>query len=262
MNNYTYEQLFTRNRGVFSDDEINRIRSLSVAIVGAGGLGGPVAYTLARLGVGEIRMIDPEKFEESNINRQFGAYIDTIGQYKVNAIERELLRINPSLIVKSWSEPLTKKNIDNFIEGADVIVDAIDFFAFDIERLVYQKAVEKNIWCHTGQAASNIFTFTSFNPQGVTFDNMFVEKGEVKLEKLISGFFPILPKGATPEVLQEIIKGKQLHISSHATPPPIGGSLVVEQIIRVNIRMQRPIVEAPSLYIFDLNEVKILYYNS
>lgn len=259
-NDYTYEQLFERNNGVFNNEEINKIKSLKVGIVGAGGLGGPVAYTLARLGVGEIRIIDPEKFEASNINRQYGAYIDTIGQYKAKVIERELLRINPYLVVKAWGEALTPQNLNEFIEGVNVIVDAIDFFAIEIERLLYKEAVKRNLWCHTSQAAGNICTFTSFNPQGMTFDEMFLEDGNVKLEKIIKALFPILPDQATPQLLQEIIDGKQLHISSHATPPPIGGSLVVEDIIRVNIKNQKPIAEAPNLYIFDLNKMAITHY--
>ena len=57
---YSYEDLFQRNIGVFTAEEQERIRGLVVAIAGAGGLGGPVAYNLARLGVGEIRLADPE----------------------------------------------------------------------------------------------------------------------------------------------------------------------------------------------------------
>ena len=92
----SYDEITQRNIGFVTPDEQARLRGLVVAVAGCGGVGAPAAHYLARLGVGELRLADPEDFEASNINRQFAAYVDTIGVNKAEAVAAELRRINPA----------------------------------------------------------------------------------------------------------------------------------------------------------------------
>ena len=230
---------------------------MKVAIAGAGGLGGPVAYILARLGVGEIRLADADKFEASNLNRQFGAYIDTIGKYKAEAISEELKRINPYLKVRFWNEFIDENNVDEFLDKTDVVIDAIDFFELKNEIILHLEARKRNLWVFTSQAAKEILSFTSFNPSGKSILDAIMINGTPDLRKAISFFFPVLPKGVTPEIIDNIIGTNQLHIASHATPPSIGSGYLVEEIIKVAIRGVAPLAEAPAIFIVDLEKMFI-----
>ncbi len=257
MTNYTYDELFQRNIGVFTQEQQDKIRNLKVAIAGAGGLGGPVAYNIARLGVGSIKIADPDKFEVSNINRQFGAYVDTVGEFKTDAISNELKRINPELDVKTWNNGINAENIDEFLEGVDLVIDGIDFFEVEVELLLHKKCRDKGLWIFTSQAAAEILTFTSFDPKGTAL----VEKLDMEnfnIRNLISVFFPKLPKIATEEALSELKTGSDVHISSHATPPPFGGALLTEQVI-TKVIFNKSVTVFPEIMFIDLSVPEIGY---
>lgn len=266
---YTYNQLFRRNVGIFSKKQQQKIRKLKIAIAGGGGgLGGVMAYNLARVGIKEIRLIDPDIFEPSNINRQFGAYIDTIGQYKVEAIKNELLRINPYLRVKIWSTKLDKSNIGDFLRGIDGVIDSIDFFELESANYLYREARKRKLWVFTCQGAINIISVVSFNQGGITFEEMVTENGKLSLRKAILTMFPILPKGATEGILNKVIKGARkrknrgYHIPSYALLPPFGGALVTEEIIKALIKDTAPIAEAPNLFLVDLESMKTFLFKN
>lgn len=260
---YTYDEIFQRNIGIFTPKEQEKIKNLKVAIAGAGGLGGPVAYTLARLGVGEIRLADRDKFEISNLNRQSGAYIDTIGEYKSKAVAKELKRINPYLKVVIINDFLDKKNIDKFLDNVDCVIDGIDFFALEADLLLHQKAREKNLWVFTCQGASNITSFISFDPKGPALLDIVMNDGKPSLSRAIKLMLPKLPKGVTAEMVDEIVKISEKtgthYIPSYAVIAPFNGSFVVENMVRVIVRELRPLATFPDLYYFDLNQMTTTY---
>ncbi|EKD94415.1 MAG: hypothetical protein ACD_26C00062G0002 [uncultured bacterium] len=260
----SYNKLFSRNVGIFSKKQLKKIKKISVAIAGAGGLGGPVVYNLARLGVRKIAIADPEKFDASNINRQFGAYVDTIGQYKVDAIKNEILRINPYMDVKVWRSKIDQSNIDNFLDGADVVVDGIDFFNLKDAVLLYREAKKRKLWVFTCQGANNIISFTNFNPNGIQFEELVSTKEELDLKKAILSMFPVLPDGSSMKTINTIIKRTkkkgEFHIPSYVVLAPIGGALVTEELIKVCIMGTRPTVEAPDLYFIDIKSMAITFF--
>jgi molybdopterin/thiamine biosynthesis adenylyltransferase len=257
---YSYEEIFQRNIGVFTAEEQEKIKSLRIAIAGAGGLGGPVAYNLARLGVGEIRLADRDRFDVTNINRQFGAYVDTVGLNKAEAICSELKRINPFLKTVPINDFISAENVDGFLEDIDAVVDAIDFFEVDAELLLHRKAVEKGLWVFTSQAAKEKLTFTSFNPQNNNLRQMVTIFGKPNIVKAVKSFFPKLPEGITWLAVKELVKSGQVHISSHATPPNIGGGYLVEEMIRVLVRGKNPFAESPAIFEVDLDKMYIKKY--
>ena len=77
--NWAYEEAFSRHRGLISKTEQERLRNSRVAVVGMGGVGGVDLVTLARLGIGQFTIADPDTFEVSNTNRQYGAANSTLG---------------------------------------------------------------------------------------------------------------------------------------------------------------------------------------
>lgn len=99
-----------------------------VLIVGAGGLGAPVAFTLALAGVGTIGLVDYDNVEISNLHRQIVHASSRIGQPKVESATVFLKGINPGLKINCYKTALSKENVFEIIDGYDVIVDALDNF--------------------------------------------------------------------------------------------------------------------------------------
>ncbi len=253
----SYNQLFDRNLGVFTHDETKVLRNLTIAVVGVGGLGGAIAFLLARLGVKKMHIADPEDFEPSNINRQYGAYIDTLGKNKAEAVRKEILRINPKLHVNTWPEKISVRNIDDFLTGVDVIFDCLEFFELKTQLLVHQNAKKRKVWIFTSQGAIDIVSFTAFNPNGKTLVNLVGRDNDFDIRKAIEIFFPILPSQATPKKLSQIFNGERLHIPSHATMHPVASGLLVEEMINVIVRKNKPIFEAPNCLILDMTKITL-----
>lgn len=101
------------------------LQKASVGIAGAGGLGSNVAVSLARAGVGKLVIVDFDKVEESNLNRQY-YFLDQIGMDKVEALKKTLFSINKSLKVEVLNYRLMKNTMDIPFHNVDVVVEALD----------------------------------------------------------------------------------------------------------------------------------------
>src|SRR5579863_9837962 len=126
-----YHTAFSRNLGLLSADDQAKLRRSCVAVAGAGGVGGLHLLALTRLGVGKFHLADFDTFEYTNFNRQFGAQIETVGRPKIDVMREMVLAINPEADVVLFPEGVQPENVGRFLSGAGVVVDGIDFFAFD-----------------------------------------------------------------------------------------------------------------------------------
>lgn len=97
-----------------------------MAVAGLGGLGSPASIYLAAAGVGRITIIDAERIERSNLNRQVLHWEPDIGQSKVKSASEKLRAINSDTKVDEISVKITSENVDQLIKGADVVVDGTD----------------------------------------------------------------------------------------------------------------------------------------
>ena len=104
------------------------ITDSKVLIVGAGGLGCPIADYLSRAGVGTIGIADFDKISLSNIQRQSLYDSKDIGKFKVDALKKKIKLINPYIKVKSFKKKITNKNFNNIVKSFDIIVDGSDNF--------------------------------------------------------------------------------------------------------------------------------------
>ena len=117
---------YQRNRSMLSISHQHRLLDAQVAVIGCGGLGGYVIEELARLGVGRMRVIDPDVFEEHNLNRQLLATIDNLGSSKVAAAVQRVQEINPATRVEPRQVAVELSNGQEVLAGVDLVVDAID----------------------------------------------------------------------------------------------------------------------------------------
>jgi len=106
----------------------SKLSDKKVLIVGAGGLGSPVALALSMLGIGTIGLVDYDKVEISNLNRQIFHTTSRIGMQKVTSAEIYLKNINPNVHIVTHNTKLTTNNALDIIKDYDVIVDGLDNF--------------------------------------------------------------------------------------------------------------------------------------
>jgi len=116
-----------------------RLKTKTVGIAGAGGLGSNCAVALARVGIGKIIIADFDVITESNLNRQY-FFHDQLGQKKVLAIKSNIQRINPSVKVDARVLRLTPENIPQIFAGCDVIVEAFDLA--DQKQMIIETVLE------------------------------------------------------------------------------------------------------------------------
>lgn len=115
---------FTRNLGFLRRSEQQLLRGSTIAIAGAGGDGFDLAVALVMMaGPKEVRIADPETFVPENSNRVAWANSDTYGRLKVDALREVVVKIRPETRVVSYSEGVTVDNADQFVAGADLVLD-------------------------------------------------------------------------------------------------------------------------------------------
>ena len=120
--------MFDRLELLIGSDNLNKIEDKTVLIVGVGGVGGHAATSLARSGIKNIIIIDFDKVDITNINRQIIAYHSTIGLKKVDVLEKMLLDINPNMNIIKYDTFLNNENINTIFDRhkIDYIIDACD----------------------------------------------------------------------------------------------------------------------------------------
>ena len=122
------ESWLDRSELLLGNEKLEYLKSLTIAVVGAGGVGAFAAEMLARAGVGSMIIIDADVVNLSNKNRQLLALDSNMGKPKAHLMHDRLLDINPSIKVTVIKEFLTQENVDELLSQRpiDFIVDAID----------------------------------------------------------------------------------------------------------------------------------------
>lgn len=128
---------FVRNCSVISCKEQATLLSSGAAIIGCGGLGGHVAALLARMGLGELTLCDYRDFDETDLNRQQGAYETNMGENKAAALGKEVRAIASHVAVNVFAEPASQETLPSILHGANIVVDCLDSLEV---RLMVEKA--------------------------------------------------------------------------------------------------------------------------
>ncbi|WMI96706.1 ThiF family adenylyltransferase [Bacteroides fragilis] len=133
---------YSRNRIYISEEEQEKIRQVHILLAGAG-IGSIIAECALRFGFENITVVDGDKVEESNLNRQNYVKAD-IGKYKAETLCKRLLKINPNAEIKFLNTFIDKENIESIISGHHIAINALDFkddtpFVFD--RICSEKMI-------------------------------------------------------------------------------------------------------------------------
>ena len=145
---------------MLTDDELNRydrqimipgigregqekLKQARVVVAGGGGLGSPVSIYLAAAGIGTIRLIDHDRVELSNLNRQILHWDKDVGREKVNSAAEKLQKLNEGVQIEAVAESITEANVFRLVAGFDLIVDAMD--NLPTRFILNRAAIEHNI---------------------------------------------------------------------------------------------------------------------
>ena len=135
---------FSRLEKIITKEKLEILKTKTVLVLGIGGVGGYVVESLARSGIGTLIIVDFDKIDETNINRQIIALDSTIGKLKVDVFEQRIKDINPECNVIKISDFISKDNIDIiFNYDIDYLVDACD--TIETKKEVILKCIDKKI---------------------------------------------------------------------------------------------------------------------
>ena len=193
MLSFIYDEAFSRNIGWVTRQEQDRLRYKRVAIAGLGGVGGVHLLTLCRLGIGKFHLADFDSFDLANFNRQAGASVSTLSIPKLEVMIRQARDINPELEIKGFSEGVTAANLDEFLEGVDIYIDGLDFFAFSARQQVFDACASNGIPAVTAAPLGMGVAVLNFLPRGMGFNDYFCLNDGPEAEKPLRFLMGVAP---------------------------------------------------------------------
>lgn len=120
------ELRYVRNIPALTEAECRILGTKRVLVVGCGGLGGHIIDQLARIGVGTLRVVDGDVFEETNLNRQLLSSIPVLGISKAKHAAGHIAKVNPQVSAEAVEAFMADTNVRELIAGCDIVMDALD----------------------------------------------------------------------------------------------------------------------------------------
>jgi molybdopterin/thiamine biosynthesis adenylyltransferase len=198
---------YSRQIMLFGEDAQQRLKNARVFVAGAGGLGSPLCTYLAVAGIGHLRLVDFDRIELSNLNRQILHWDKDLNRLKIESAREKLEQINPSIEIEAFSERIDQSSVESLVGEADGIVDCMD--NFPTRYLLNRTAIRRRIpFFHAAVSGLEARVSTFVPGETACLRCLFPEVPPA------SGAFPVL--GATPGVAasiqaMEVIK----HFSGH-----------------------------------------------
>lgn len=233
----TYLERTRRNRyWVGSEEAQMKIRNLRVGVAGLGGMGSNIAEILVRLGVGHIKIADPDTIEASNLNRQVIANQGTIGMKKAMASAKELRGITEDVELVVYDDGITEKNAKEFVSDLDVVIDEIDVSPLRPHVWLHREARKLGLPLYSGYIIGLGTHVYKFQGNEYTFEDFMQNRDDMydkpTLEFIIDRFFWPRPSYASSDAAVE----KMLESARQSSFPIFGASTYGSQSCLV-IRM-------------------------
>lgn len=152
---------FSRTELLIGKHGIEKLQKAKVAIFGIGGVGSYTVEGLARAGVGHLVIVDYDKYDITNINRQLGATHSTIGKYKVDVMKERVLDINPNIKIEAYRPDEIENGETSLVDSSfTYVVDAIDTMKNKLKLI--EKCNEEKVRVITATGAGNKLDPTKF----------------------------------------------------------------------------------------------------
>ena len=266
-----YWEHVVRNIGPITFEEQETIRTSRVAVLGVGGLGGPLAENLVRAGCQDLVICDFDVFDESNLNRQI-CTIEDIGKRKIDVVAEFLQKIDPEVSVKKFFK-ITSENITSMLEAVKVVALTLDDPATSI--FIARECRKRGIPMIESWAVPFLFTWW-FTPESVDYETCYgldtknfdyFELSNLKKEINLATYQALLPKVFTmpgvrekydrePGAFEEMMSGN-IGARSFAPFVRITSDLLSVDVIFSGILNVKPKNLAPNLKGFDYIRMEV-----
>ncbi len=239
------KEQFSRNLGIMSTEDIYKLNQTTIAIAGCGCIGGFSAELLARMGVENFIIADPDVFDVSNINRQCAATHESVGLLKVKALQKHLHTINPDINVTLFPGGVNEKNAEEFVKHADYVIDAIDYFSFPDAVALHRASRKQGIHIITAVALGFGASVLTFSPTGMTLEEYLGIPKSIKVEEIQGYTFPAshytsyLPSYVTEEKIMKWLENKT--IPTISVGQALGPGALVSQLVLHLLGRKEPI---------------------
>jgi len=217
-----------RTELLIGKENLKKIQELKIAIFGIGGVGSYVAEGIARLGVTNIVLIDKDKIDISNINRQIHATTKTIGKSKVEEMKKRILEINPEANVVIYKNIYNKETAEELLQGNyDYVIDAIDMVTSKIDLI--KRCKEKNIKIISSMGTGNKLDPTKLEICDIYKTSVCPLARVMRRELKKNGIKKLKVLYSKEEVIKTNNDGI---IGSCSFVPSVGGLIIVSEIVK------------------------------
>lgn len=207
-------------------DNIEKIKSKNILLIGIGGVGGYTLESLIRSGIENITIVDYDKIDITNLNRQILSLKDNIGKYKVDEAIKRINQINSNCKVKTIKEKITIDNFDILeIDKYDYVVDACD--SIEVKKEIIRRCLKNNI-----KFISSMGTGYKLNPSKLQIIDIRKTSYDPIAKKIRKMVKDEKLKGKIMVVCSdEVIKKKSKVIASNSFVPAVSGLLCTSYVI-------------------------------
>ena len=196
---------YSRNIPALSEGECALLRTKTVAVIGCGGLGGYLIEFLARLGIGSIRCVDGDTFQESNLNRQLLSTVSLLGVNKAEAAADRVKAINPDVQVTAIPVFLDADNAEDLIKDCDAVFDGLD--NIHSRRILAQACRSEKIPYIYGAIAGWVAQAAIYMPEDNWIEKLYPEDAIIKDKSALS-FTPALCASMQVSLCIRVLSGR------------------------------------------------------
>jgi molybdopterin/thiamine biosynthesis adenylyltransferase len=204
-----FAKRYATNKKSLSAEDQEKLHQSHVLVAGAGGLGGYVIELLARIGIGRLTIVDGDRFEPSNLNRQLLCLEDSMGSLKAEAARERVGRIDKTIVCKIVSKFLDQNQFARYIADTSIVVDALG--GISSHRAVSEACMEVQIPLVTGALAGWTGIAATMLPGGPALDFLWQADDAHDAENVLGSLAPAAATIASVQCAETIafLTGKQ-----------------------------------------------------
>lgn len=260
-----YWERVNRNLGWLGNSEEEqrrrqeRLRDAVIGIVGTGGIGGAVALRLARMGARNLKLADPDDFDVSNIQRQLGASLKTVGRNKAEVVAEMAYELTKDINIDVFPGGITPDSAEQFVNGCDYVMDQMEFFQIR-NRYALHRAFRANDRCRfmfkIPTVSHKVFVFT-YTKDSMPIEEVYALPEDTEItpgatRRLMERIMPEIPEFPNREMLDSWFVGMQ-RMPIFGACPPLAEGILVERLAQeiMDVPGRVPLPPQPGYAVFD-----------
>ncbi|MEA2097063.1 MAG: HesA/MoeB/ThiF family protein [Candidatus Cloacimonadota bacterium] len=177
---------FFANKGSFSNKELEKIYNTRVAVIGCGGLGGYIIQELVQFGIRELVIVDADKFELTNLNRQLYCNENNLGLLKVAQAKKNAEKVNSAVMITAYDKKFDAENGLEILKDCDIVIDGVD--SIQTRFVIVALASQINIPYVCCSVAGFYGQITSIFPKDNTLAKLYDKNTDTGIEKKTGNF--------------------------------------------------------------------------